>query len=83
MVQFHKGCVRLEYDQVPAHGNDGTKEGVVLLTLCSCIAKNQRSVKPLSVLVQEMRVIKSDNEIELMKQSGYISAKAFIEVRSE
>lgn len=43
------------------------------------IAKNQRSVKPLSVLVQEMRIIKSDNEIELMKQSGYISAKAFIE----
>ncbi|KAI7874557.1 hypothetical protein K492DRAFT_214514 [Lichtheimia hyalospora FSU 10163] len=42
-------------------------------------AKNQRAVKPLSVLVQEMRIIKSNNEIELMKQSGYISAKAFIE----
>ncbi|KAI7857355.1 peptidase M24, structural domain-containing protein [Circinella umbellata] len=42
-------------------------------------AKNQRSIKPLSVLIQELRIIKSDYEIEVMKKSGQISAKSFIE----
>ncbi|KAI9492367.1 peptidase M24, structural domain-containing protein [Zychaea mexicana] len=42
-------------------------------------SKTQRAVKPLSVLVQELRIIKSENEIDLMKKSGNISAKAFIE----
>ena len=43
-------------------------------------AKNQRSIKPLSVLIQELRIIKSDYEIEVMKKSGQISAQSFIEV---
>ncbi|KAF9170793.1 hypothetical protein BGX20_008526 [Mortierella sp. AD010] len=35
--------------------------------------------KSLSPLVQEMRVVKSEAEIKLMRQSGEISGKAFIE----
>ncbi|KAF9994138.1 hypothetical protein BGZ79_001137 [Entomortierella chlamydospora] len=37
------------------------------------------ATKGLSPLVQEMRVIKSEAEIKLMRQSGEISGKAFIE----
>ena len=47
------------------------------------LAKNQRSIKPLSVLIQELRIIKSDYEIEVMKKSGQISAKSFIEVKKK
>lgn len=36
--------------------------------------------KGLSPLIQEQRVIKSEAEIKLMRQSGEISGKAFIEV---
>ncbi|ORY96526.1 peptidase M24, structural domain-containing protein [Syncephalastrum racemosum] len=41
--------------------------------------KQQKALKPLSVLIQELRVIKSDQEIAIMKESGVISAKSFIE----
>jgi Xaa-Pro aminopeptidase len=37
-------------------------------------------VKPLSRMVQELRLIKSDAEIALMKVAGQITGKAFIEV---
>ena len=37
-------------------------------------------VKSLSRLVQELRLIKSDAEIALMKKAGQITGKAFIEV---
>ncbi|KAF9424993.1 hypothetical protein BGZ94_007940 [Podila epigama] len=37
------------------------------------------STKSLSPLVQELRVIKSESEIKLMRQAGEISGKAFIE----
>ncbi|KAI7869772.1 peptidase M24, structural domain-containing protein [Spinellus fusiger] len=43
------------------------------------VGLRKKAVKPLSKYVQELRLIKSDGEIELMKQSGYISSKAFIE----
>ncbi|CAI2187438.1 11644_t:CDS:10 [Funneliformis geosporum] len=36
-------------------------------------------VKPLSRIVQELRIIKSDAEISLMKKGGQITGKAFIE----
>ncbi|KAI9025310.1 peptidase M24, structural domain-containing protein [Phycomyces nitens] len=42
-------------------------------------AKFKRALKPLSSIIQEMRMIKSDNEIEIMKKSGQISSKAFIQ----
>jgi intermediate cleaving peptidase 55 len=38
-----------------------------------------KAIKPLSTLVQELRLIKSDYELELMKESGKISSKAFVE----
>ncbi|CAO3631057.1 unnamed protein product [Cunninghamella blakesleeana] len=38
-----------------------------------------KSIKPLSGLIQELRVVKSDYEIEIMKKSGQISSKAFVE----
>src|SRR3954453_11766717 len=37
-------------------------------------------VKPLSRVVQELRLVKSDAEIALMKVAGQITGKAFIEV---
>lgn len=37
-------------------------------------------VKPLSRIIQELRLIKSDSEIALMKVAGQITGKAFIEV---
>ncbi|CAG8447958.1 2185_t:CDS:10 [Scutellospora calospora] len=36
-------------------------------------------VKPLSRIIQELRLIKSDSEIALMKKSGEIAGKAFIQ----
>ncbi|CAG8580392.1 17802_t:CDS:10 [Funneliformis caledonium] len=36
-------------------------------------------VKPLSRIVQELRIVKSDAEIALMKKAGQITGKAFIE----
>ncbi|KAI8388711.1 peptidase M24, structural domain-containing protein [Radiomyces spectabilis] len=41
--------------------------------------KKMSAIKPLSTLIQELRVVKSDAEIDIMKRSGHISAKAFIE----
>ncbi|KAG1352502.1 hypothetical protein G6F62_002662 [Rhizopus arrhizus] len=38
-----------------------------------------QSILPLSKKVQELRMIKSPSEIEAMKKSGLISAKAFVE----
>jgi intermediate cleaving peptidase 55 len=38
-----------------------------------------KAIKPLSTLVQELRLIKSDYEVDLMKRSGQISSKAFVE----
>ncbi|RIA84702.1 peptidase M24, structural domain-containing protein [Glomus cerebriforme] len=40
---------------------------------------NRAHVKPLSRIVQELRLIKSDSEIALMKVAGQITGKAFIE----
>lgn len=37
--------------------------------------------KSLSPLIQELRVIKSEAEIKIMRQAGEISGKAFIEVQ--
>ncbi len=37
-------------------------------------------VKPLSRIVQELRLVKSDTEIALMKKVGQITGSAFIEV---
>lgn len=54
---------------------------VLLIRVPRYLGKNKNAYKPLSPLIQELRVIKSDREIELMKKSGYISAKAFIEVK--
>ncbi|KAI9318368.1 peptidase M24, structural domain-containing protein [Dichotomocladium elegans] len=42
-------------------------------------AKSQRAQKPLSTLIQELRVVKSDKEIAIMKEAGLISSKSFIE----
>ncbi|KAL0073659.1 peptidase M24, structural domain-containing protein [Phycomyces blakesleeanus] len=42
-------------------------------------AKFRKALKPLSILIQELRIIKSDNEIDIMKKSGQISSKAFIQ----
>lgn len=41
------------------------------------------TTKSLSPLIQEMRVIKSEAEIKIMRQAGEISGKAFIEVTYE
>ncbi|CEP17624.1 hypothetical protein [Parasitella parasitica] len=38
-----------------------------------------QTILPLSKTIQELRMIKSPNEIEIMKKSGMISSKAFIE----
>lgn len=38
-------------------------------------------VKPLSRLIQDLRLVKSDSEIKLMKKAGEITGKAFIEVK--
>lgn len=38
------------------------------------------TTKGLSPLIQEMRVIKSEAEVKIMRQAGEISGKAFIEV---
>lgn len=38
-----------------------------------------QTLYPLSKLVQELRMIKSPSEIEVMKKSGMISSKSFIE----
>jgi intermediate cleaving peptidase 55 len=38
-----------------------------------------QTILPLSKLVQELRMIKSPSEIEIMKKSGMISSKSFIE----
>ncbi|KAG1515530.1 hypothetical protein G6F52_009657 [Rhizopus delemar] len=38
-----------------------------------------KSLLPLSKIVQELRMIKSSSEIEVMKKSGLISSKAFVE----
>ena len=37
-------------------------------------------IKPLSRIVQNLRIIKSNSEINLMRQAGEITGKAFIEV---
>lgn len=37
--------------------------------------------KSLSPLIQELRVVKSEAEIKVMRQAGEISGKAFIEVQ--
>ena len=38
-----------------------------------------KNLLPLSKIVQELRMIKSPSEIEVMKKSGLISSKAFVE----
>ncbi|KAI8353270.1 peptidase M24, structural domain-containing protein [Choanephora cucurbitarum] len=38
-----------------------------------------QTILPLSKVVQELRMIKSTSEVEIMKKSGMISSKAFIE----
>lgn len=38
-----------------------------------------QTILPLSKIIQELRMIKSPGEIEIMKKSGMISSKAFIE----
>jgi len=38
------------------------------------------ATKGLSPLIQELRVVKSEAEIKIMRQAGEISGKAFIEV---
>ncbi|GAN00672.1 peptidase M24 [Mucor ambiguus] len=38
-----------------------------------------QTILPLSKIIQELRMIKSASEIEIMKKSGMISSKAFIE----
>ncbi|CAG8723280.1 316_t:CDS:10, partial [Acaulospora morrowiae] len=40
---------------------------------------NRACVKPLSKIIQDLRVIKSDAEINLMKKAGEITGKAFIQ----
>ena len=44
------------------------------------IGKTTKPVKQLSPLVQEFRNVKSEAEAKVMRQSGEISSKAFIEV---
>lgn len=44
------------------------------------IGKTTKAVKQLSPLIQEFRNVKSEAEAKIMRQSGEISSKAFIEV---
>ncbi|KAI8074540.1 peptidase M24, structural domain-containing protein [Gongronella butleri] len=38
-----------------------------------------KSIKPLRKMIQELRLVKSEYEIEVMKKSGRVSSKAFVE----
>lgn len=50
-----------------------------ILNVFFCIGIKLQTISPLTKLIQEMRMIKSPSEIEVMKKSGIISSKAFVE----
>lgn len=55
------------------------KKRLQIYLLFSLIGLKLQTVLPLSKLVQELRMIKSTTEVEIMKKSGLISSKAFVE----
>ncbi|XP_053324608.1 xaa-Pro aminopeptidase 3 isoform X2 [Spea bombifrons] len=69
--------VTLWYDSVrPAHPSLHAK---YLQPLIESISPTKKKIKPTQNLVQQLRLIKTQAELELMKKAGSISSYAFIE----